>query len=92
MSRLLKKRELLTYYYLWKRYGNDKVKIDTLKKDIEIRLGYSQKVARSILKRLIKIGVLDVRSDGYVLIRSFDSYFDSITILYLDKRMRRHGS
>ncbi len=88
MARLLKKRELLVYYYLWKKYGSYNVKMDMLKKDLELKLGFSQKVAQGILKRLIKVGVLDVRSDGYVIIRSFDSYFDYITIWYFQKRMR----
>ncbi|WP_184650928.1 MULTISPECIES: hypothetical protein [Sulfurisphaera] len=88
IMRWLKKREIVIYYLLYRKFRNDKFNIglalDTLSPY------FSKKVIKNTLKYMVKLGlIVKVNELEYRLI-SFDEYLSIVSYEYLKRRLTLH--
>jgi len=82
--RWLKKREIIIYYLLYKKFKDNKFNVGEV---FDLLLPYfSKKVIKNTFSYLVKTGlIIKVNKMEYRVI-SFDEYFNEIALKYLKRR------
>lgn len=83
-----RKREFIAYYMLYKRLGSQASLGEIL--DV-LRELFPRRAARSVFKRLRRLGLLYPLEGGEYRVRRLEEYLDSLLEDYASKRRSRRG-
>ncbi len=88
--RWLKKREFLSFFILSERFSGVKADYYDMLFFLEKNMFFSRRVARNVLKRLIKMGYIKRNNDGY-FIRSVKDVLDEYYFMFFTRRLSKSG-